>query len=125
MYPTRLILLALATAALMLSLQRASHADCFCEFINGVVQPMCGSSLDIRPSCGHPVRVHEWPVLAPPPLRAESCKPAVLCNNHGLCSRKWVCDWTPFLQTMRRQRGASVDDRARRSPAFVRPGAGT
>jgi hypothetical protein len=97
MYPTRLIFRALTTAtltlALALALPLASHAECFCEFINGVVQPMCSSSLEIRPSCGHPIRERAGPVLAsPPPLRVESCRPAVLCDRHGWCWKKWVCD---------------------------------
>jgi hypothetical protein len=95
MHPTRLMLLVLATAAGTLAAPPASRAGCFCEFINGVLQPMCGSSLELRPRCGAPVR--EWsvavPVLAPPPpLRVESCKPAALCNRHGFCRTKWVCD---------------------------------
>jgi hypothetical protein len=97
MHPIRLMLLALATAAGTLGLPPASRAGCFCEYINGVLQPMCGSSLDLRPRCGAPVR--EWsmpvpvPVLAPPPpLRLASCKPAALCNRHGFCRTKWVCD---------------------------------
>jgi hypothetical protein len=92
MYPTRLIFQALLTATLTL-LPLTSQATCFCEFINGVVQPMCSSSLEIRPSCGHRYREYERPVLASqPPLRVESCKPAVLCDKHGLCWKKWVCD---------------------------------
>jgi hypothetical protein len=90
--PRRSALLALATAAGTLALPPASHAECFCEFINGVLQPMCGSSLELRPRCETPVRAWSVPVLAPPPLRVESCKPAALCNQHGFCRTKWVCD---------------------------------
>lgn len=93
MYPTRLIFQALATAALMLAVPDATRAQCFCEFINGVMQPMCGSSLDIRPRCGHPIR--EWSALvlgSPPPLRVDLCKPAVICYRHGVCRTKWICD---------------------------------
>jgi len=93
MDPTKLILQALMTAVLTLSLPLASHAECFCEFINGVVQPMCSSSLEIRPSCGHSMRERGVPALASlPPLRVESCRPAVLCGKHGSCWRRWVCD---------------------------------
>jgi hypothetical protein len=92
MYPTRLILLALATAAGTLALPPASRAECFCEYLNGVLQPMCGSSLELRPRCGAAAREWSVPVPAPPPLRVESCKPALLCNGHGFCRTKWVCD---------------------------------
>jgi hypothetical protein len=94
MYPTRLMFQALATAALTLGVPDAAGAQCFCEFINGVMQPMCGSSLDIRPRCGHPIREWSTPVLVPPPppLRVDSCKPAVICYRHGVCRTKWVCD---------------------------------
>jgi hypothetical protein len=93
MYSTRLVFRALTTAALTLALPSPSHAECWCEFINGVVQPMCGSPVEIRPSCGQPVREWSVPVLvSPPPLRAESCKRAVLCDRHGFCRKKWVCD---------------------------------
>lgn len=93
MYRIGLISQALITVSLTLSLPRASHAACFCEFINGVVQPMCSSSLDVRPSCGPPVRERWVTVVAsPPPLRLESCRPAVICEKHGACRSKWVCD---------------------------------
>ncbi len=92
MYPSRLLLQTLATAA-ALFVPVASHADCWCEWSNGVLQPMCASSLDILPRCGPPVR--EWSVsvlVSPPPLRVDTCKPAALCNRHGICRTKWVCD---------------------------------
>jgi hypothetical protein len=88
----KLIFKVLTAATLTLALPLASHAECFCEFINGVVQPMCGSSLDIRPSCGYLVRERGPVLFSPPPFRVESCKPAVLCNKHGACRWKWVCD---------------------------------
>ncbi|HEY2229868.1 MAG TPA: hypothetical protein VGI22_19425 [Xanthobacteraceae bacterium] len=87
----------LAMMALGLAFSPASHADCHCEYINGVTQPMCGSSLDVRPTCGatvylpeRPTAYTERPVLAP--LHPESCRPAVICNRHGLCRWRWVCD---------------------------------
>ena len=94
MYPKRVIFQALATAVLMLAVPDATRAQCFCEFINGVMQPMCGSSLDIRPRCGHPIREWSAPVLVSPlpPLRVDSCKPAVICNGSGVCRTRWVCD---------------------------------
>jgi hypothetical protein len=87
----------LTTMALGPAFSPASHADCYCEYINGVVQPMCGSSLDIRPTCGatsylpeRPAAYTARPLL--PPLRTESCRPAMVCNRHGLCRWRWVCD---------------------------------
>jgi hypothetical protein len=91
MHPTRLIFRLLTAAAVTLAPPAASHAECWCELINGVVQPICGSSVEIRPSCAQPVREWSAPVLVSP-LRAEACKRAVLCDRHGFCRKKWVCD---------------------------------
>jgi hypothetical protein len=87
----------LAMIALGLAFSPPSHANCFCEYNNGVLQPMCGSSLDVRPTCGAIVYPPERPVAYTarpllPPLRPESCQPAAICNRHGLCRWRWVCD---------------------------------
>jgi hypothetical protein len=90
---TTLVLQLLTIVALALAFSPAGYADCYCEYINGVMQPMCGSSLDLRPTCATTTYVPAYtarPVL--PPLRAESCRPAMICNGHGFCRWRWVCD---------------------------------
>ena len=64
MCKAKLIFRAVAVVAMTLAFSPAGHADCFCELINGVMQPMCGSSLDLRPRCEATIFASEPPVAA-------------------------------------------------------------
>src|SRR5450631_3457989 len=98
MCKTKLIFRAVTVVAMTLAFSPAGHADCFCELINGVMQPMCGSSLDLRPRCEATIFASEPPVAALtarpvlPPFRVATCRPAVVCNGNGFCRWRRICD---------------------------------
>ena len=90
------ILIALSVWRVLLISARAD-ASCTCQCVNGEMQPLCSSSLDIPPIC--PPRVCPMPVpsIAPinpptvPPLGTSSCRQARVCDPFGNCRWQQVC----------------------------------
>lgn len=82
--------------SVIISIPTAGFADCFCMFANGVLQPICGSSLDVRPHCGpfySPKPLIVQPVMPPP---AELCSRVVVCDDRGRhCRRRVICGPAP------------------------------
>lgn len=72
--------LAAAVAALLILSSDPSQASCTCECVNGNVQPLCSSSIDLNPICAPrvcPLRtpsVEPLPSLTPPPPGTSSCR---------------------------------------------------
>lgn len=88
----------LLTAALLLYLTATSHAECVCRCVDGQMQPICESTIDLRPLC--PVMVcalplpQSKPIQPPvlPPLGTTKCTPRqVLDPDAGQYEWQSVC----------------------------------
>lgn len=76
----------------------ATHAECICQCVDGEMEPLCESSIDLRPIC--PLTM--CPIVAPstapidtptiPPPGTSQCKPARVCDTFGNCRWQRVCD---------------------------------
>jgi hypothetical protein len=72
------------------------QAGCTCQCINGQMQPLCSSALDIAPPCMGicgPVAPSIAPINPPtiPPLGTTSCRQAQICDQFGNCRWQQVC----------------------------------
>lgn len=73
-------------AATVVLLTPAAHAGCSCECVNGQVQAICDSAIDLRPICAPRVCGIAPPSVAPvqppmlPPLGTSSCAPQMVQN---------------------------------------------
>jgi len=82
--------------ALLMSVR--AEASCTCHCIDDEMQPLCTTSLDIRPIC--PVRICPiaGPSIAPinpptiPPVGTSSCRQARICDPFGNCRWQQVCE---------------------------------
>ena len=91
----RSILLAVALLFLAAATARAA---CECQCVNGRMQPLCESSIDIRPLCGSTIcPIDVAPAMAPlnpptpPPLGTAQCRQARVCDTLGRCEWRQVC----------------------------------
>ena len=73
-------------------------ADCYCTCINGQNQPVCSSSIDLRPICGPRVCPIEPPSVKPinpptvPPIGTKVCiQEQVWDHNLGKYVWKQIC----------------------------------
>jgi hypothetical protein len=87
-----LIIVALALCAFSSQLQ----AGCTCQCVNGQMQPLCSSALDIAPPCMGicgPVAPSIAPINPPtiPPVGTTSCRQAQICDQFGNCRWQQVC----------------------------------
>lgn len=79
--------IAVAAAVLTLSLSTAASAECVCRCVNGNMQPICRSSLDISPICPPTVCPIVQPSVAPipsprvPPVGTSACRPEQVYNR--------------------------------------------
>lgn len=61
-------------------------ADCICECVNGSVQALCSSSMDLQPICAPEICPIVPPAIQPiqpptlPPLGTSSCAPEQVLN---------------------------------------------
>jgi hypothetical protein len=76
----------------------AAHAECVCRCVNGEVQPICRSSLDLPPICAPQICPLTPPSIQPiqpptlPPLGTSNCRQAQVFNpNTGRYEWKTVC----------------------------------
>jgi hypothetical protein len=72
------------------------HAGCTCQCVNGQMQPLCSSALDIAPPCMGicgPVAPSIAPINPPtiPPPGTTSCRQAQICDQFGNCRWQQVC----------------------------------
>lgn len=73
-------------------------ADCTCECVNGRMQPLCDSSIDLPPICPPTLCPLAAPSLEPlnpptlPPLGTSECHQARVCDEFGNCRWQQVCE---------------------------------
>jgi hypothetical protein len=86
-----------ALIALVL-LASGAHAECICRCVNGEVQPICRSSLDVAPVCAPRVCPITPPSVQPiqrpmvPPVGASDCRQAQVLNPYtGRYEWRTVC----------------------------------
>ena len=87
-----LVIVALALCAFSSQVQ----AGCTCQCVNGKMQPLCSSALDIAPPCMGicgPVAPSIAPINPPtiPPVGTTSCRQAQICDQFGNCRWQQVC----------------------------------
>jgi hypothetical protein len=82
--------------ALLLSAR--AEASCTCQCVDGEMQPLCSSSIDIPPICPPRICPIDGPSIAPinpptiPPLGTSSCRQARICDPYGNCRWQQVCE---------------------------------
>jgi hypothetical protein len=85
-----------ATCAVLLMAQPAGAA-CTCQCVDGEMQPLCGSAIDLPPICPPAVCPLAAPSIAPisppalPPLGTSACRQARVCDQFGNCRWEQVC----------------------------------
>ena len=72
-------------------------AECVCQCVDGHMQPLCQSSIDLPPICPAAVCPIAAPSIAPlnppaiPPLGTSQCRQARVCDTFGNCQWQQVC----------------------------------
>jgi len=75
----------------------AASAACTCQCVNGQMQPLCQSAIDLPPVCAPTICPIAAPSLAPltapilPPLGTSQCEQAQICDTQGKCEWQQVC----------------------------------
>jgi hypothetical protein len=83
----RLLFLSVAFAMLAI-LPALGHADCQCMCVNGSVQAMCSSAIDLKPICAPRIcpitNPSVTPIMPPrvPPIGTTSCHQAQVYNEY-------------------------------------------
>ena len=89
-----------ATAAAILIWMMASSAamaGCTCQCVNGEMQPLCNSSIDLPPICPPTICPIMSPSIEPinppsiPPIGTSNCRQARVCDPFGNCRWQTVC----------------------------------
>lgn len=76
----------------------AAHASCYCQCVDGAMQALCDSAIDLPPICPPSICPLTAPSFAPigrptlPPLGTSSCRDAQVCDVWGNCRWEQVCD---------------------------------
>jgi len=89
-------IITLVTVIVLLSAS-AAHASCTCQCVNGQMQPLCSSSIDLPPICPPAICPIMSPSIAPinpptlPPLGTSACRQARVCDMFGNCQWQQVC----------------------------------
>lgn len=87
----------LIAIALLLASSIAARAACECQCVDGRMQPLCDSAIDMRPMCPAMLCPMAPPSLAPiapqtlPPLGTTQCRQARVCDVMGHCGWQEVC----------------------------------
>lgn len=85
-------------AAALLSTATAVRADCICECVNGAMQPVCSSSIDVPPICPPrvcPIAPPSIPPIDPPvvpPVGTSDCRSRRVCDEWGHCTWRMMCE---------------------------------
>jgi hypothetical protein len=89
--------IALLTFCISFALTSQARAECTCQCVNGRMQPLCSSSLDLPSICPPAI----CPIMSPsiasinpptiPPLGTTSCRQARVCDQFGNCRWQQVC----------------------------------
>lgn len=83
-----MVLIWFSFIALFISLSATARADCVCTCVNGQVQALCSSSLDLPPICSPRICPLTTPSIAPlqapklNPLGTTSCRQAQVLNPY-------------------------------------------
>ncbi len=86
-----------AVACAVLLVGGDAQAACTCQCVDGQMQPLCGSAIDLPPICPPAVCGPAAPSIAPinpptvPPLGTSSCRQARVCDQFGNCRWQQVC----------------------------------
>jgi hypothetical protein len=89
-------LCALAIAVIALS-ANVVRAECICQCVNGHMQPLCQSAIDLPPICPPTICPIMSPSIAPinpptiPPIGTSECHQARVCDTFGNCRWQQVC----------------------------------
>jgi hypothetical protein len=92
----RLGILAAAVAAAMTA--SSAKAACVCRCVDGEMQPLCSSAIDLPPICPLTLCPLSAPSIVPmapltlPPLGSSDCRMAQVCNAFGNCRWQRVCE---------------------------------
>ena len=74
-----------------------AHAECICQCVNGHMQPLCNSAIDLPPICPPTICPIMGPSIAPinppaiPPIGTSECHQARVCDTFGNCRWQQVC----------------------------------
>jgi hypothetical protein len=87
-----------ACAILLLCLCETAHAACSCQCVDGQVEPLCESAIDLPPLCPPAICPITTPSIPPimtpaiPPLGTSHCTQARVCDRAGNCQWQRVCE---------------------------------
>ena len=89
---------AVLSALLFLAINtERADAGGLCQCVDGQMQPLCQSSIDVRPVCPAAVCPIAVPSIAPvkpatiPPIGTSQCRQARVCDTFGNCQWQEVC----------------------------------
>ena len=90
---------ALRSVSVCVALLLGAHAEasCTCQCVDGEMQPLCSSSIDIPPICPPRICPLAVPSIEPinppkiPPVGTSSCRQARICDQFGNCRWQQVC----------------------------------
>ena len=88
-----LVIVALALCAF----SSQAQAGCTCHCVNGQMQPLCSSAIDLPPICPPTVCPITSPSIAPisppriPPIGTSQCRQARICDQFANCRWQEVC----------------------------------
>ena len=80
----------IGAAALLIFIPSITQAECICVCMNGQNQPLCESTIDLRPICTPRLCPLEPPSLRPltpptlPPLGTKHCTQEMVFNDYTL-----------------------------------------
>jgi hypothetical protein len=88
---------ALAIAITAISIGTA-RAECTCQCVNGAMQPLCDSAINVPPICPPtvcPIMAPSVTPIDPPtilPIGTSECHQARVCGTFGNCRSQQVCE---------------------------------
>jgi hypothetical protein len=83
----------------MMLASTSAYAGCACQCVNGEMQPLCDSAIDLPPICPPTICGIAPPSIPPiaapilPPLGTSYCRQAQVCDTWGNCRWQQVCRW--------------------------------
>jgi len=82
-------------ALVLVIFSQLANADCSCECINGRVQAVCSSTLDLKPICSPRIcpiltpGIRPLPSLRVPPIGTTSCRKEQVWNGYRYVWREY------------------------------------
>lgn len=96
--PIAAVLITFTALLGLVALPSQAIAGCTCQCVNGRMQPLCDSAIDLRPICPPTICGITPPSIAPinpptiPPLGTTQCRQAQVCDTFGNCRWQQVCN---------------------------------